>query len=381
MINISKNSSVLVRKVGPDLKTETKQILGLFDETNKIKRGSLILIKPNWVSARDSRTGVTTTTEIVEGVIEFFNKKKCKIVIAEGSGYEFDTEKIFKILGVKKLTDKYGVPIINTRATKVARADLRGRAFKKINMPRIVLKADLIINIPKLKAHALSDITFSMKNLYGLLPDPERRDGHLKKIHQPLVDLNKYFTNVFTIVDAVYVMGGTGPVFGDTIKSDLLLAGCNTFAIDKTACEIVKIDPWFIRHLRYARQQGLIPKNINILGEKDARIDGFELPKVKALFRSGYWVVYYVDKILYALTKRSYIPLMITRLGTKVEIDKSRCNRCNKCVKVCPINAISTDFVIDFDACRSVRCFRCWDVCDQKAIKIKGMSRPKEKDE
>lgn len=380
MLKISQNHDVLLRRVKSSLGKEVKAILSSFPETNGIKPGSLVLIKPNWVCPRDHETGATTTPEITEAVIEFFKQKKCKIVIGEGSGYEFDTEKVFKILGVKKITDKYQVPIVNLRTEPTGKANLHGKAFKKINLPKIVLKADLIVNIPKLKAHALSDITFSMKNLYGLLPDPERREGHLRRIHQPLVDINKYFTNVFTIIDAVYIMGGTGPVFGDTIKSDLLIAGCNTFAIDKVACDVVKVDPWFIRHLRYARNQKMMPTDINIIGDKNIRIDGFELPVVKKLFRSGYWGVYYIDKILYAFTKKSYIPLMITRLGTKVDIDQTKCNKCGKCIKACPIGAISTDYVIDFNACRSVRCFRCWDVCTQKAIRIKGMSKPKEKE-
>lgn len=381
MIRIDQNHTVYVGKTSANINPIIQKILNHYPQIKNIKKGGLVLIKPNWVCARSSETGATTTHQITEEVIKFFQKKGARVVIGEGSGYEFDTEKIFKVLEVEKISKKYNVPIYNLRNTKNVKVNIGGKCFKTISLPEIVTKADLIVSIPKLKTHALTDITFGLKNLYGLLPDPERRRGHLMGIHQPLVDLNKYFTNVLTILDAIYVMGGSGPVFGDTIKSNLIAAGCNTFAVDKVACDIVKIDYKKIAHLRYANNQGLIPMDIKIDGEKKAKINGFNLPIPSQKVRIGYWFVYLADELQYHFTKKSYIPKMITWLGTKLQIDQKKCTGCGKCRQVCPVNAITNDYIVDFEKCRHVRCFKCWEICPKSAFIISGISKPKEKSE
>ncbi|MBE6389207.1 MAG: NADH-quinone oxidoreductase subunit F [Lentisphaerae bacterium] len=49
-----------------------------------------------------------------------------------------------------------------------------------------------------------------------------------------------------------------------------------------------------------------------------------------------------------------------------VALNKDKCVKCKLCIKTCPVNAISSDFVIDPALC--TRCNSCLDVCPQKAI-------------
>ena len=49
-----------------------------------------------------------------------------------------------------------------------------------------------------------------------------------------------------------------------------------------------------------------------------------------------------------------------------VALNKDKCVKCKLCIKTCPVNAISSDFVIDPALC--TRCNSCLDVCPKKAI-------------
>lgn len=335
-----------------------------------------ILVKPNWVNARSSQTGATTSIELVERVVAFFLEKNADVVIGEGAGFEFNTDQTFQVLNVKSLTEKYGIPIVNLRDDATIKVDIKGKVLKRINLPQTVLNAERIINLPKLKTHTLTGVSFAMKNLLGLLPDEDRRKAHVFGLGQSIVDLNKHFTNVFTILDGMTAMCGEGPVFGNTINPHLLIAGSRTSAVDKVACDVVGINYQQIHHIRLAEQQGLLP-TIEVLGDADYTLPVFTSSSATSYYRFKYWSVYALDYLLQPFLKRSLIPSIITQFGTKVEINADACNKCDKCITVCPTHAISSDLTIDFERCRYLRCFRCYDICPHKAINVKGFSKPK----
>ena len=49
-----------------------------------------------------------------------------------------------------------------------------------------------------------------------------------------------------------------------------------------------------------------------------------------------------------------------------VKIHQDKCVKCKLCIKTCPVNAISSDFVVDNAKC--TRCNSCIEVCPKKTI-------------
>jgi uncharacterized protein (DUF362 family)/ferredoxin len=344
--------------------------------------GQKVVIKPNWVNSRDPSMGVTTSMKMMEEVIKFLKKKQVHIAIAEGSGYEFNTKKAFEVLGVDRFTSKYGVKIVNTRDTKnTKKVNLHGKLLKRINLPSEVVDADWIINIPKLKTHVLTGMSLCMKNLFGLLPDKERRFAHVFGLGQAIVDLTGYFNDrTINILDGLTAMSGEGPVFGDTFNLNLIFAGKNMADIDRLCCKMLAVDFRKIHHIRMAKN--LFSQKVTIIPQFKPKKVRFALPTASSYYKFRYWGVFAFDFLQSRFTGKSYIPNIVTRFGVRLNIDNSKCNRCGKCLQLCPVGAITqtkSGFHIDFEKCRYVRCFKCFDTCEKDAITIKGFSRPHNK--
>jgi NADH-quinone oxidoreductase subunit F len=51
----------------------------------------------------------------------------------------------------------------------------------------------------------------------------------------------------------------------------------------------------------------------------------------------------------------------------KVVIDNDKCVKCRKCIRLCPVEAINSDYVVDSSKCS--RCNSCIEQCPKSAIK------------
>jgi len=339
------------------------------------KPGIQVLVKPSLVCPR---TGATTDIRLIEETVKCLLDKNIYVLLGEGPGFEFDADKVFEILGVKDLSQKYGIPLINLRKAKTTTVEIGGKVLKKIRLPIPVIESDAILNLPKFKTHMLTGITFAMKNLIGLLPDDERRKAHVFGIHQAIVDLNNFLAdkNVLTIGDAITVMGGSGgPAFGETFQRNILVLGQDNVAIDKVACDVFGI-PWIkVGYLNLMRRY-IESLKIDVIDKTGEVVEPIPLASASFLYKLAYRSVYIFDYLVSPLFKKSLIPRIITRLGTRVEIS-TKCNKCGMCVEICPVGAISKDYEINFERCRYVRCLKCWEVCPIGAIEIKGFSKPK----
>lgn len=340
-----------------------------------------VLLKPNFVCPRSSETGATTDLRLIEAVVELLICKGMQVTLGEGAGFEFDTDKVFDILAVNKIGEKYGIPIVNLRKAQTRCVNVGGKALKKIRLPQPVLDADVIVNLPKFKTHMLTAMTFAMKNFIGVLPDAARRQAHMHGIDQPVVDLFNYFStkNILTIGDAITTMGGAGgPGYGEAIIANTLIWGHNNLAIDEVAFNFFGVDPAKIRYLQIAKKEKQF-SDIEVIGSSAKFSVPFPVPDSGFLYKLSYRSMHTFDYLTSPFHKVSLIPRIATKIGIRVQIGTA-CNKCRKCIDVCPVGAISDEFKIDFEKCRYVRCLNCKAICPQNAIKIKGFLFSKSED-
>ena len=118
-----------------------------------------------------------------------------------------------------------------------------GRASVKLS--RILTRhCDMVINLPILKDHSGAGITFSMKNMYGVVERP--MDLHGGGCNPYVADLNRipaiHEKVRFTIGDAFTACYQGGPGFQpeNTWQPDSLLVGVDRVAIDHTALQIIE---------------------------------------------------------------------------------------------------------------------------------------------
>ncbi len=371
-------SKVYVHQVNSD--EDIKKVVRQVVSELELDLNKKILIKPNFVCPRSSKTGATTDLGLIEEVVKVLINKGVQITLGEGAGFEFDTDKVFDILGVKSLAQKYNFSLVNLRKAKTECVDIGGKVLKKISLPKPVLEADAILNMPKFKTHMLTGMTFAMKNFIGLLPDEERRKAHIQGIDQSVVDLVNYFEdkNTLTIGDAITTMGGLGgPGYGTAIKSNVLIWGQDNVAIDEVAFNLFRIDTAKIKYLKIAQKNPRF-SSIDIIGNIE-KLERFPVPDSGFFYKLSYRLMHTFDYLTSVFHRESLIPRIATKIGTRPEISEA-CTKCGKCRDACPVGAISPEYQIDFEKCRFVRCLNCRDVCPQNAIKIKGFLLSKSED-
>ncbi len=224
----------------------------------KLARQKAILIKPNLVM--NLPPPITTPVECCEAVIAYVREHSAaEIVIGEGCGaIEYETELCFRALGYEALSKKTGVRLLdlNDEPTTLLK-NAACSVFPEFQLPKIAL-SHYIISVPVLKAHSLSEITGSMKNMMGFAPPRHyQQGGHWKKssfhrrMHESIVDLNRYRAPDLSIVDgrigmAEYHLGGPecDPPIGK------IIASFDPREADRISAELLGLDWKRIGHLK-----------------------------------------------------------------------------------------------------------------------------------
>lgn len=219
-----------------------------------LAKQSAVLIKPNLVTTAPHP--VTTHPEACAAVIDYVREAcEADIVIAEGTGdAEMETSGVFSRLGYDAVAAEYGIALIDLNQSPLVKLNNSDCPF----FPKIAF-SHFIVSLPVLKAHSLSVITGTLKNMMGFAP-PQYYSGppgiwkkaiFHKNVHQAVRDLNMYRTPDLTVLDASvglaeYHLGGA-PCDPPINK---MVAGTDPVAVDRLAAELLNLDWRDIPHLR-----------------------------------------------------------------------------------------------------------------------------------
>ena len=331
-----------------------------------VKPGETILIKPNLLSAHVPEDAVTTHPEIVRAVVRLLKENNVVPVIGDSPSV-FDTAKVNRATGMDKIAREENVELVNFSNLPVKQyiPKLKLTEIKQIHLSDIINRVDGIINLPKLKTHSLTTVTFGIKNLYGLIP------GSTKAMYHKLAYSTEMFTNLLvelyaivqpkirlTLMDGIVGMDKEGPSNGRIRQIGILACSNDTVALDTVISSVVNINLKEMKLLRLCSTFGLGEislSKIEITGDKP-NITDFVLPKTH--------IVNYIPG--------SLLKILSNFVWWRPVILKNKCRICNKCVEICPQNTIfikKKHLKINHKNC--ISCFCCNEVCPYNAIYIK----------
>jgi uncharacterized protein (DUF362 family) len=223
-----------------------------------LKRQTAVLIKPNLVNA--SPFPITTAPECVEAIIEYVrSSSQAAIVIGEGCGdARLETSEVFDRLGYRDLARRQGVELVDLNRAPLE--ELRNDAcpvFPRLYLPKIAL-SHFLLSAPVLKAHSFSEITGTLKNMIGLAP-PKHYSGRYgtwkkavfhNRMHQSIIDLNRYRTPDLSLMDATVGMPDfhLGGAHCDP-PLNKLIAGFDPVEVDRKGAELLGLEWRKIPHL------------------------------------------------------------------------------------------------------------------------------------
>jgi uncharacterized protein (DUF362 family) len=149
---------------------------------------------------------------------------------------------------------RLGVDLVNFSESpwRVVRCEPAG----SLELPALLLDADVFITLPVLKTHALTYFTGAIKNQWGCLPQYDRILYH-RYLDPLLATLHAVFRPALSVMDGIIAMEGRGPANGQPRRLDVILASRDAVALDATAMRMVGLDPRRARHLVLTAKAGL----------------------------------------------------------------------------------------------------------------------------
>jgi len=220
-----------------------------------VPRDARVVVKPNLCTAvADKVAAANTDPEVTAGLLEVLRTRTRWIVIGEADGLRQSAWDAFRASGYADLARRFEAELVNfSEAERVA---VRLEPAGEIELPRLLLEADLLITLPVLKTHALTYFTGALKNQWGCLPQHDRILYH-RYLDPLLASLQRVLRPGLAVMDGIVGMEGRGPANGRPRRLDVLLASRDTVALDATAMRLVGLDPRRARHVRLAAEQGL----------------------------------------------------------------------------------------------------------------------------
>ncbi len=275
-----KKSTVSIAK-GADVEQMLQEVLAPFGGIKGvIKPKSTVVLKPNAGHEGGPETSVNTSPAVVSAVINEIRKAGPKeIIVAESAAIGCDTMKCLEESGILKAAQDAGVDKImdiksDKDLIKMPVRDARS-ALTKVLLPRFLLEADHIVNLPILKSHCSMVFTCALKNIKGTVQDKVHWQMHQTDLAAAMMDVWSVVKADFTIADLIRPAEGYGPHTALPVDFGCLVAGRDPVAIDATVCRMIGIDVAIIDYFKAARERGL-----GNFAEKDIVVKGRQIKDV-----------------------------------------------------------------------------------------------------
>jgi hypothetical protein len=150
------------------------------------------------------------------------------------------------------------VPLVNLTKTERVRFDFgKESATGIVPVSKELVDADVIISVPTMKTHLLTNITLGMKNMYGTFPQRNKAKYHRFGIADVIYDVNRAFTPTLTVIDGTIGGDAWGPLSCTPVYAQTVIASNDVVAADAVACQLMGYDPFKVEHLRRAHEEGL----------------------------------------------------------------------------------------------------------------------------
>ena len=333
--------------------------------------GMKVLLKPNLLYGKKPEAGVTTNPAVIRAVIRWLTERgHTRIVVAESSGGLYTAEYMRGVYGASGLRTPGIEEYLNRDFTFKAVPTREGFHTRVFNLITPVTEADYIINLPKLKTHAMTTVSCGVKNLFGTIPGLQKPDMHRRYpntgdfVHM-LCELCETVKPSLTLLDAVDSMEGNGPGGGTVRHTGLTLCSRDVYALDVTAVRFMGLEPDDMPHLRAAREMCLLPEKIDVTGDGIRPCSpAFRLPD--AVKSTGF------DDAVPKLLRKPAEFVMDRLLRSYPHVDKSKCVGCGKCAESCPQKIIKiTDKKAGMPRQNCISCFCCQEMCPVHAISVR----------
>lgn len=332
--------------------------------------GKKVAIKPNLLAKREPTACITTHPLFVQTAAEYFRSKGASVVICDSPGGVYNTAAlrgIYEVSGMKQAAENSGAALnYDTDSVEVFNKD--GVVSKSFHIIKPLTEADFIVNLCRLKTHALCTMSAAVKNMYGSVPGLQKAEQHARFPRQEdfsryLLDLCRTVSPHISVVDAVTAMEGNGPAGGTLKKVGLVLTSADPYALDYAASHLMDCTPDEVLTVKNAIAEGLCPASLSDIPISGVSLDGFVSHFRRPDSRSG-GLLKQLPQLFGGRLRKWLEPRPI--------IQKDKCVGCGECARCCPQHAIViSEKKAKIDDAKCIRCYCCQELCPKKAVAIR----------
>jgi len=256
-------------KIAEAITTQFKLLGGL---EKFVRRGDTVLLKPNFIAPKPRHHATQTDPAIILAVASLLKDFGARPFVGDSPAWG----NVFACVKALKLDEplkKLAVPVKQLDTPNWCRI---GMGKTKVGISSAALDADVIINLPKFKTHQQLVATFAVKNMFGCVSGKRKALWHFRKggnaddFCKLLIRIYDFLNPALTIIDAVTVMDGPGPIRGRARPLGWLVGGTDPVACETICCKLVNINPDDLPIIKTARRMGFgcsDPDKIEIAGD------------------------------------------------------------------------------------------------------------------
>jgi uncharacterized protein (DUF362 family)/Pyruvate/2-oxoacid:ferredoxin oxidoreductase delta subunit len=338
----------------PDFRYHVFAILDGLRAPEFIGKNSRVLIKPNLLAPAPPAKAMLTHPAVVRAVVDYVLDRGASVQISDSPAIgSFD--RVLRVSGIKAALE--GLPV-DFRAFEASAPVDVAEPFQRIEIAADAVRADVLINLPKLKTHSQMLLTLGVKNLFGCIVGFRKPEWHLRNgvdramFARLLVEIHAVLRPAITLLDGVLAMEGEGPgMSGSPRPLGVILGSDDAVALDATVCSMLGLDPDMLFTHRAARARGLLEEPIQLDGDLP-RVTDFRLPEIAP--------VVFGPRLFHGLLRKHLVQRPVAACA---------CKLCGTCWQYCPAHAITPGSdTVTFDYDRCIRCYCCLEVCPHGAL-------------
>lgn len=251
-----------------------------------VRAGDRVLLKPNLISGRRRDGLACTHPMLVAAVAEWFCDHNARVSVGDSPAFGSAVQ-VMTACGYGDAL--HGLPVQWVNFDQ--RRSVRLACGEEVGVARAALECDVLVNLPKVKAHCQMLVSLAVKNYFGVVVGWRKPWLHAKhgdvgnRFEEVLVDLLTVLPAGFSLADGVVAMHGSGPVKGGVAYPLGLLAG----SVNPVALESALLSVLAVEHARAplwrecARRQlpGCEPEKLawSLAPLAEVQVDDFLLPK------------------------------------------------------------------------------------------------------
>ena len=229
-------------------KYECRQIKKAIDGLCKavglqVDAGSRVLLKPNLVRGRGKEDLACTHPVFIRAVAEWCVDCGGEVSIGDSPAFGSGPG-VMQATGITEALQ--GLPVKQLDFNQSVQVKLAGGVT--VDIARPALECDMLVNMPKVKAHNQLYVTLAIKNYFGTVAGFQKPVWHLRygnreeRFASHIVDLLAVLPGGITLVDGITAMHKTGPLAGEPYQLGMVASSCNPVALDTTFLKILGLD-------------------------------------------------------------------------------------------------------------------------------------------